>query len=264
MRNTLRIALSLAVLALPAAAIAQSQVALPTQTTADVSAVAPQGHALTPFVAQYKVVRGGVSLGQATLQVHPTQGNRWQADLRMRGTGVMSLVGIHIDSSSVFDLVGERFRPISQATTRRASLFGSKQAVGIYDWTARTAKWSGDVKEARRRPVALQDGDLNGLLINLAVVRDARPGAALSYRFVDEVRVRNHQYRVASAPEVITVNGLEYQTYRVTRTDAGHTSDETVLWVVPGGDTPIRMLQREDGKDMYDLQLLEYQKGATP
>ena len=38
---------------------------------------------------------------------------------------------------------------------------------------------------------------MSGLLINLAVIRDAQPGKSLHYRFVDDGRVRDHQYVVA-------------------------------------------------------------------
>ena len=225
--------------------------------------LATQQHALQSFVAQYNVVRNGMNLGRATLQVQPTQGNRWRADLLMWATGFLSIAGIHADTSTVFDVVGSGLRPISQATTRRSGMFGSKQSVGVFNWGAQVANWSGDVKDARKRPVTLQDGDLTGLLINLAVVRDAKPGKTLNYRFVDEGRTRNHTYQVASTPENIKVGDMEYETYRVTRTDAQKSSDETVLWVVPGGDTPIRMQQREDGKETFNLQLIEYRKGAS-
>ena len=47
---------------------------------------------------------------------------------------------------------------------------------------------------------------------------------------------------------------------RVSRVeDANAQGDETVIWVASGVPTPIRMLQREDGEDTYDLRLTEYQ-----
>ena len=35
-------------------------------------------------------------------------------------------------------------------------------------------------------------------------------------------------------------------------------SEETVLWVAEGVPTPVRLLQRENGQDTYDLRLVEY------
>jgi hypothetical protein len=42
----------------------------------------------------------------------------------------------------------------------------------------------------------------------------------------------------------------------VDRAEAGN--EQTVIWVVKDVPTPIRMLQREDGVDTYDLRLIEY------
>jgi hypothetical protein len=44
---------------------------------------------------------------------------------------------------------------------------------------------------------------------------------------------------------------------RVSRVNGGN--DETIFWVVNGVPTPVRMLQREDGRDGIDLRLTEYQ-----
>jgi hypothetical protein len=43
---------------------------------------------------------------------------------------------------------------------------------------------------------------------------------------------------------------------RVTRVQSG--TEETMIWVVDGVPTPIRMLQRENGADTYDLRLVDY------
>src|SRR3546814_3065961 len=88
---------------------------------------------------------------------------------------------------------------------------------------------------------------MSGLLINLAVIRDARPGARLQYRFVDGGRVRDHIYQVADETETVEVGGLSYSAMCVSRVNGGN--DETIFWVVNGVPTPVRMLQREDGRD---------------
>lgn len=221
------------------------------------AAVVP-ARALEPFVARYDVHRGGRSLGAATLQLVRQPPPRWRVDLTMRGTGLVGLAGINAEQSTVFDATAAGYRPVSQAT-RRSALFTKRATTGTYDWSANTARWTGDVKKTRRAPVALRDGDMSGLLINLAVVRDAAPGASLAYRFVDDGRVREHRYVVSAQPEPVTVGDLQYEALRVSRIHAG--TEETVIWVADGVPTPIRMLQRDNGADTYDLRLLEY-KGA--
>lgn len=213
--------------------------------------------ALEPFVASYQVFRGGKALGDATMQVVP-DADHWRIDLDIRAErGMMGLAGAAAQQSTVFDTVGGIYRPISQSTVRKV-LFSKRKIVGTYDWAAHSAQWTGDVKEHRRKPIALQDGDMSGLLINLAVVRDAQPGKTLNYRFVDSGRVRPHQYVVAQELEGVTVDDMGFNAMRVSRVSG---NEETSLWVVDGVPTPVRILQREDGEDTFDLRLIEY-KGA--
>src|SRR3546814_19498032 len=118
----------------------------------------------------------------------------------MVGTmGLVGLAGINARQSTVFDVIGETYRPLTQATVNK-SIFTRKQTVGLYDWRSKQANWQGDVKESRQRPVALQPGDMTGLLINLAVMRDAEPGKTLTDRFVEDGRVPSTQTYVV-APE---------------------------------------------------------------
>lgn len=212
---------------------------------------------LEPFIAQYQVFREGKPLGDATMQVVRQDEHRWRVDLRVHGTrGLAGLAGIRAEQSTVFDVADGHYRPLAQSVVRR-SLFTRRQTVGVYDWASRQARWTGDVKDTRRAPVPLQAGDLSGLLINLAVIRDAQPGRSLHYRFVDDGRARDHRYTVSAALEDITAGDLSYSAMRVDRARAG--SEETILWVVSGVPTPIRVLQREDGDDTLDLRLVEYQ-----
>jgi hypothetical protein len=217
---------------------------------------APAQRSLQPFVASYAVFRGGKPFGDATLQLAQLDGARWRVDLGVRGTqGFIGLAGLNLQQSTLFEANGAQYRPLSQSTVRKA-LFGSRKTTGVYDWSRHTAQWQGDIKETRRAPVALRDGDMSGLLVNLAVLRDARPGTTLQYRFVDDGRVRDHQYSVASQREPVAVDELSYNAMRVTRTK--HDGEETILWVVEGVPMPIRILQRENGQDVNDLRLMEY------
>ena len=99
---------------------------------------------------------------------------------------------------------------------------------------------------------------MSGLLINLAIVRDARPGAILRYRFVEGGRVRDHVYQVDGAiRKRSTLGELSYSTLRVARTNGGN--DDTVVWVAQGVPSPVRILQRENGEDAVDLRLVGYE-----
>jgi hypothetical protein len=166
---------------------------------------------------------------------------------------------LNVQQSTLFDANGRDFRPLAQSTVKRAFL-SSRKTVGVYDWTARAARWTGDIRKGRGGPIALQPGDMSGLLIDLAVIRDAQPGSAMNYRFVDDGRVRDHHWIVAPQTENIAVGEIDYQAMRANRIQDG--GDDTILWVASGVPTPIRILQREDGADSTDLRLIEY-KGVA-
>lgn len=215
---------------------------------------------LQPFVATYQVFHEGRELGQATLQLVHLDSTRWRVDLGMQGKGLLRLSGLNLQQSTLFDSDGHAYRPLSQSTVKRTFLSNSK-SMGLYDWSARTARWTGDVKKNRNGPVPLHDGDMSGLLIDLALIRDAQPGSTFHYRFVDDGHVRDHNWIVAPQTEATTVGELSYDAMRATRVQAGSdsaTGNSTTIWVATGVPTPIRILQRDNGADSTDLRLVQY------
>lgn len=220
----------------------------------------PLAHAaapLEPFVATYDAWYEGKPAGDATMRLTRRDDPQWQLDLGIRGRrGLVGIARLNIEQSTVFDTVGDRYRPLSQSTVRKALFFGRK-ITGTYDWDAGVAQWTGDVSKRRRDPVPLQDGDMSALLINLAIIRDAEPGRTLQYRFVDNGRARDHVYQVAEEPEIIEVGELSYSALRVSRVEDD--DDETIVWVADGVPTPVRILQRDEDGDGVDLRLIEYQ-----
>ncbi len=211
---------------------------------------------LEPFLASYEAQYHGKPAGRATMQVVRERGTQWRIDLGIQGgRGMAGVLGLNLQQSTAFDVVDEIYRPLGQSTVRKG-LFLGRKTVGVYDWAKASARWQGDLKPKHRQPVALQPGDMSGLLINLAIIRDDRPRDILRYRFVEAGRVRDHIYQVAAEPETVTLGELSYTTLRVARTNGGN--DDTVVWVAQGVPTPVRILQREDGEDAVDLRLIEY------
>ncbi len=260
-RRSLALALLLAGLLAGASAmptLAQSTALDTSESTTPSSAVAKATPALLPFTATYEAFRQGKRAGNATLRlVRGETSPRWRIDLDIEGDrGFAGIIGLNLQQSTVFETRDDVFRPISQSTVRKG-LFLGKKTVGVYDWSKRSAQWRGDLKPRHKAAVALQDGDMSGLLINLAIVRDAQPDRMLQYRFVDGGRVRDHTYRVAAATEPMSAGELSFETLRVARTNGGN--DETLVWVADGVPTPVRILQREDGEDAIDLRLIQYE-----
>lgn len=215
-----------------------------------------QAPVLEPFFATYEALYQGKPAGSATMQLARDGDSRWRIDLTLQGErGIAGLARLNVRQTTVFDTPGDQYRPLTQGTARKAVLFG-KEVTGVYDWSKMQARWDGDMKKKRRQPVPLQPGDMSALLINLAIMRDAQPGATLHYRMVDLGRARDHVYQAATEPETMAVGDMSYDALRVART--ANDGDQTILWVASGVPTPIRILQRKDGEDEIDLRLVEY------
>ncbi|WP_305804370.1 DUF3108 domain-containing protein [Stenotrophomonas sp. YIM B06876] len=211
---------------------------------------------LEPFVATYQAFYKGREAGDATLRVVRGEPPQWRVDLAVHGRrGFASVLGLNIEQSTVFNKDGANYVPLSQSTVKKA-LFLGKKVTGTYNWQAGTAQWQGDLKKERQAPIPLQTGDQSALLLNLAIMRDARPGKTMHYRYVDVGRVRQHDYRAADATEIVQIGDLSYDALRVYRTNGGN--DETILWIANGVPTPVRILQRDNGEDQIDLRLIEY------
>ncbi|WP_374013525.1 DUF3108 domain-containing protein [Pseudoxanthomonas koreensis] len=206
------------------------------------AAATVQAAALAPFNARYQASYMGMKAdGHMSLA---REGEHWKYQLTVRNQLA------DLTQTTVFDEHQGRLRPLS-SSDRTVMLIKRKSVQADYDWSAAQATWHGDVKPERRGPVALQPGDMDALLINLAVVRDVAAGRALDYRMVDDGRAKAMHYEVAGK-EQITISGKPRQATKVVRRDDKR---ETVAWIVPGMPVPARILQREDGKDTIDLTL---------
>ena len=197
--------------------------------------------AVKPFSADYQASYMGLK-GAGTMTLVAQGGNRWKYTLDINSSVAQ------LRQSTVFEERNGQWRPLSSSD---ASLLLIKKSTkdGTYDWGKREATWQGDVKAERAGPVKLQEGDMDAMLINLALVRDVAAGKPLSYRMVDDGRAKQLTYQV-EGKETITVGGKPRQATRVVRNDG---DKQTIAWVVEGLPVPARILQRKDGKDDIDL-----------
>ena len=154
--------------------------------------------AVEAFTAQYNASALGM-VGEGQMSVSPQPGNRWQYTLSVRNQAV------DLSQKTVFDVQDGRMRPLSSSDTSRL-LIKKKNVNTVYDWSKAQATWSGDVKPDRAGPVKLAAGDMDALLVNLAIVRDVAAGKPLTYRMVENGRAKPMTYQVAGK-ERITVAG---------------------------------------------------------
>jgi len=199
--------------------------------------------ALQPFKADYLASYMGMQAnGTMTLANEGT--GKWRYNLQVKNQLA------DLSQSTVFEEVRGQLRPLS-SQDRSALLVKKRNVQANYNWTSNQATWTGDIKPDRAGPVALKAGDMDALLINLAIARDLAAGKSLTYRMVDEGRIKNMTYKVVGK-EAVTVGGKSYQATKVSRVDG---DKEQIAWIVPEFPVPTRILQREGGRDALDLTI---------
>lgn len=206
--------------------------------------------AIEAFTADYQANYMGME-ANATMSLASAGKGRWEYRIDIGG------MGAELEQSTVFEIDGDQWRPLKSVDSQRgtsglaAMLVKRKTVTADYDWGRGEARWSGDVKADRAGPVKLREGDLDGMLMNLVLVRDVAAGQPLDYRLVEDGRVKHQTFQVAGK-EAIEVGGKSRQATRVVRKDGKR---EIIAWVVDGLPVPARVLQRRDGKDHIDLRL---------
>lgn len=206
------------------------------------ASASPAALAVQPFSAPYQANYMGMA-ANGRMSVEPAGANRWKYTLQ-----ITNRMG-NLVQSTIFEDVDGQLRPLSGSDSSSV-LIKRKKTEAIYDWSKGVATWTGDVKADRAGPVKLQAGDLDALLVNLAIARDVAAGKPLRYRMVDNGRARQLTYTVAGK-EAITVDGKSQQATKV----VGSSGDkQTTLWVVPGMPVPARIVQK-DGKDVIELRI---------
>ncbi|MBX3714166.1 MAG: DUF3108 domain-containing protein [Lysobacter sp.] len=204
--------------------------------------VAP-AHALEPFKADYEANYMGLS-ATGHMSIEPQGSNQWKYTLKIANKVAQ------LTQTTVFEDRNGDWRPLT-GTDASLLLVKKIRRNAVYDWAAGEARWSGDVKPERAGPVALQSGDVDGLLLNLAITRDALAGKPLQYRLVDEGRAKPMHFTVAGK-DTVSVGGKPRP---ATRLVASNGDKQMLIWVVEGLALPARILQRKDGKDDIDLRI---------
>jgi hypothetical protein len=208
-----------------------------------VPAFAAQPAALKPFTATYQANYMGLH-GTGTMTLAQSGGDRWKYSLEIDSAIAQ------LSQNTLFEADGGQWKPLSNSDSSILLIKKSSRQAS-YDWNRKEARWSGNVKPDRAGPVALRAGDLDAMLVNLAIPRDVTAGKPLDYRMVDDGRAKPMNYEVVGQ-DTVQVGGKPQKATKVSRSDG---NKQTVIWVVAGLPVPARILQRKDGKDEMDLQL---------
>lgn len=202
--------------------------------------------ALDAFTATYKASALGMQ-GDGQMTLTPQGNGKWKYDMSVRNQLV------NLTQSTTFEDKDGSYRPLSSSDSS-VVLIKSKSVKTNYDWSTQQATWSGDIKDNRKGPIPLKAGDMDALLVNLAIVRDVHSGKPLNYRMLENGKATPMSYQ-ESGKETITVAGKTVNATKVTQTEG---KKQMVVWVVADKPVPVRILQRENGQDSYDLTLTSF------
>lgn len=200
--------------------------------------------AVKPFAAEYEANVKGTLQADAQMTLSPAGGDRWNYVLSVNSP-IAS-----VRQATLFEDRGGDWRPLSGTDTTQM-LVKKSQKNATYDWAKGEARWNGDVKPDRVGPVKLQNGDLDAMLLNLAIVRDVAEGKPLNYRLVDNGVVRAQAYQNLGK-DTVSVGGQPRSATKVSRSTD---NKQIIVWIVDGLPVPARILQKKDGKDELDLVL---------
>jgi hypothetical protein len=120
--------------------------------------------ALEPFKADYLASYMGMQ-ANGTMTLASEGSNKWRYSLQVKNQLA------DLSQSTVFEEVRGQLRPLS-SQDRSALLVKKRNVQANYNWTSNQATWTGDIKPDRAGPIALKSGDMDALLINLAIARD--------------------------------------------------------------------------------------------
>lgn len=200
--------------------------------------------AVKPFVANYEATLKGAIHADAQMKLTPAGADRWSYELSVNSP-IASVRQI-----TVFEDRNGVWRPLSGNDVTQL-LIKKSQKTASYDWVTGEARWAGNVKPDRMGPVKLLAGDMDAMMLNLAIVRDVAARKPLSYRMVENGVARPQVYQNLGQ-ESITVAG---KTKTATKVSRSSDNKQVTVWVVEGLPVPARILQQDDGKDALDLVL---------
>lgn len=218
-----------------------------------------QADALQPFTARYEVLRDGKSQGEAVMRLERLEGQRWRFASDVRGTsGMARLSGFEMRETTEFELLENgRLKPLSARSSGGVSL-RRRSIDTAFDWSAGEVRWSGDAKPEQRGPAPLGADTVNPQMLNLALAQRLRAGAEGTIRLdlVNRGDSDPVEYVVRGREPVdVPMGRREAVALHHRRTDKDR---EITLWIDPSlPPAPLRVLQREDGADAYELRLIE-------
>lgn len=215
---------------------------------------------LAPYVAQYDVKYGSISVGSSRMELRRTAvPGQWQMESRSSASGLARLIaGGTLIQRSTFELDADGMRPLSYRFDDGMKR-SEKDVTLDFDWAAGRVK---GVSEGKPVDIAsepgLQDAASMQAFVLLRLNGGAEPGIV---SMIEKDKIKYYRYTFVRRERLRTALGeLDTIVYRSSRD--GKTG-ETLLWYAPAlGNVSVQAEQREDGKRKFQTYIRAYRPGS--
>ena len=214
-------------------------------------AIAAQAAAPAPFSAQYRVLRDGDAIGQATLSLSNARNGEYVFSNVTRGSaGLAALLGLDVSESSRFRWHDDAVQDLGYRYHMQ-SAFKSITRSTAFDWPGgRITLRDGHAQQHYAAVPGTVDRNLAVLVLALHVAAGARGTVVVPVAMADHVSQQH--YAIAATPVGVRVPAGDYQAYAVQRSDA---DNGLRAWFAPPMLAPVRMEQRDGKGTVYLLEL---------
>ncbi len=221
---------------------------------------AAAGGGLDPYVADYKVKYGSLTVGISRTELNRGRAaGQWTMETRITATGLGRLMASeNLVQHSTFRFDESGLRPLSYRFED-----GSRQSDGDvelqFDWLAGrvTGTAEGEAVDVAVEN-GLQDGASVQALVQLRLRGGAEPGLVA---MIEKDKVKHYRFTLLRRERLKTDIGvLDTVVYRSTREGS---SRENVYWYAPElGYVIVQAEQRRDGKRLFQTYISDYRPGS--
>jgi hypothetical protein len=215
---------------------------------------------LAPYVAQYDVKYGSISVGSSRMELSRTAlPGQWQMESRSTASGLARLIaGGTLVQHSTFRLDADGMQPLSYRFDD--GMKRSEKDVALdFDWAAGRVKGLSEGEPVDIASEAgLQDAASMQVFVMLRLNAGAEPGII---PMIEKNKVKYYRYTFLRRERLKTALGvLDTIVYRSSRD--GKTG-ETLLWYAPTlGNVSVQAEQREDGRRKFQTYIKAYRPGS--
>ena len=217
--------------------------------------------ALAPFVAEYEVRYGSMTVGSSRTELQRKEPGRWVIESTSEASGLARLIaGGTLRQRSEFELAGAMTRPHSYRFDDGTTRTGRDIALE-FDWAAGRVRGTA---EAEPVDVPTEPGLQDAASIQALVLARLRSGAEPgTIAMIEKDYVKRYQYALLRRERLRTAIGeLETVVYRSTREGS---SRETLFWYAPSlGWAMVQAEQWRDGKRTFRTEIRRFEARSGP